>query len=130
MAMRKHDRIVGHVLRTISTLCHLFLSSGGMINCTVNSVRRYSTDLPQEGLEVPCKCNQAMIEEIRRLLSKRPKDPPFIVVKSSLVQKTIEKGTVEKLHETVVEGTVKKPRLEKYIPPLDKSVAMHSSDLW
>ena len=35
-AMRKHDRIVGHVLQTISTLCHLFLSSGGTTNCTVN----------------------------------------------------------------------------------------------
>ena len=84
VAMRKHDRIVGHVPRTISTLCHLFLSSIGTINCIVNDVRRYSTDLPQAGLDVPCKLtfqgNQAMIEEVNRLLPKRSKDPPSIVV--------------------------------------------------
>ena len=95
VAMRKYDRIVGHVPRTISTLCHLFLSSGGTINCTVNGVRRYSTDLPQGGLDVPCKLtfrgNQAMIETIRRLLPKRPKDPPSIVIKSSIV-KPLKKG--------------------------------------
>jgi len=54
-----------------------------------------------------------MIEEIKRLLPKRPKDPPSIVVKSSLVQKIIEKGTAEKPHESITEeGTVKKPHLE------------------
>ena len=36
---------------------------------------------------------------------------------------------MEKPHEAIDEGTVKKPRLEKCIPPLGNSAAMHSSDL-
>ena len=55
-------------------------------------VRGYS-DLSQGGLDIPCKLTfrgeQAMIEEIRKLLPKRPKDPPSVVMKSSLVQKKL-----------------------------------------
>jgi len=54
VAMKKQDldqdRVIDHVLRTISTLCHFFLSRGGAISGTVIGVRRYSTDLPQGGL--------------------------------------------------------------------------------
>jgi len=48
------------------------------------------------------------------------------VVKSSLVQKTIKKGTAEKPYESITEeGTVKKPRLE-ICASQGNSVAMHS----
>lgn len=47
--------VVGHVPRTISAACSLFLSRNGSIHCTVTGVRRHSHDLPQGGLEVPCK---------------------------------------------------------------------------
>ena len=45
---------VGHIPRCISAVCSSFLRRGGEIHCTVMGSRRYSRDLPQGGLEVPC----------------------------------------------------------------------------
>ena len=45
---------VGHVPRKISAICSIFISSGGTIICVVNGACRYSADLPQGGLEIPC----------------------------------------------------------------------------
>ncbi len=45
---------VGHVPRNISALCHFFIRRSGTITCQVTGVRRYSSDLAQGGLEVPC----------------------------------------------------------------------------
>ena len=91
VAVKKLDSIVGHVPRTISTLCHLFLSRGGSITCTVTGIRKYSDDLPQGGLEVPCQLtfrgDEPAIEKVKKLLHDKPKDQPTEVVKS---QKTIE----------------------------------------
>ena len=35
--------------------CSLFIARGGAITCVVNGAQRYSVDLPQGGLKVPCK---------------------------------------------------------------------------
>ncbi len=51
---KSDDRIVGHVPRRISCTCSLFIRRGGSITCRVVGSRRYSADLPQGGLEVPC----------------------------------------------------------------------------
>ena len=45
---------VGHVPKKISSICSVFLRRGGYITCRINGSRRYSEDLPQVGLEVPC----------------------------------------------------------------------------
>ena len=45
------DSVVGH----IPTLCSLFIRRDGTINSTVSGHRRYSADLPQGELEVPCQ---------------------------------------------------------------------------
>ena len=47
-------RTVGHVPRKISPICSIFIHRGGLITCTVTGSRRYSTDLEQGGLEIPC----------------------------------------------------------------------------
>ena len=47
--------IVGHVPRTLSTLCSIFILQGGTITCQVTGERRYSHDLPHGGLELPCR---------------------------------------------------------------------------
>ena len=47
--------IVGHLPRNISAVCAHFIDLGGRINCCVTGSRRYSEDLPQGGLEIPCK---------------------------------------------------------------------------
>ena len=49
------DTNVGHVPRRISALCNAFIRRGGIIRCIVDGSRRFSADLPQGGLEVPCK---------------------------------------------------------------------------
>ena len=45
---------IGHVPRKISTLYHMFLLRSGCIICQITGPRRYSIDLVQGGLEVPC----------------------------------------------------------------------------
>ena len=51
---RGGDQIVGHVPRIISTICSLFIRRSGLLVCIVNGLQRYSLDLPQGGLEIPC----------------------------------------------------------------------------
>ena len=50
----KNDEIVGHLPKKTITLCSLFISGGGLIKCEVTGSRRYSQDLVQGGLEIPC----------------------------------------------------------------------------
>ena len=52
--MQKDDEVVGHVPRHYSCVFSLFLRNDGTISCCVNVGRRYSRDLPQGGLEIPC----------------------------------------------------------------------------
>ena len=67
--------VVGHVPRRISAACALFLQKGGSICCTVTGARKYSTDLPQGGLEVPCyltfKGDCKLIAKLKKLLEKQ-----------------------------------------------------------
>ena len=55
VAMSKSSHVVGHVPRRISTLCYMFLRRGGVISCIITAARRYSYDLPQGGMEIPCQ---------------------------------------------------------------------------
>ncbi len=45
---------IGYLPRRISRVCSIFLRRGGSIHCVVIGGRRYSADLPQGGLEIPC----------------------------------------------------------------------------
>ena len=54
VAIKKSSTTVGHVPRKVSAVCSMFLRRGGSIMCQVIGMRRYSRDLPQGGLEVPC----------------------------------------------------------------------------
>ena len=45
---------MGHVPRKVSCVFSTFLLHGGLITCTITGERRYSSDLPQGGLELPC----------------------------------------------------------------------------
>ena len=56
VAVVKGETTVGHVPKKISTICSLFLRRNGTtcIRCKVTGARRYSADLPQGGLEIPC----------------------------------------------------------------------------
>ena len=54
VAVVKGATTVGHVPKKISTICSLFLRRNGTIRCRVTGARRYSADLPQGGLKIPC----------------------------------------------------------------------------
>ena len=54
VAVKKGTVTVGHIPRCISSICSIFIRRGGSITCTVTGNRRYSSDLPQGGLELPC----------------------------------------------------------------------------
>ena len=48
--------MTNHLLpRKVSRVCSIFLRREGCISCLVHGRRRYSEDLPQGGLEIPCR---------------------------------------------------------------------------
>lgn len=51
--IRGEWKIVSHVPRRIPPLSSVFIRRGGRIKCVVTGPRRYSSDLPNGGLEVP-----------------------------------------------------------------------------
>ena len=54
VSVMKGREVVGHVPCKISRMCAVFMRNGGSIKCTVMVNRRYSCDLPQGGMEIPC----------------------------------------------------------------------------
>ena len=54
VSVLKRRQIVGHVPRAISRPCSVFIRNGGIIKCTVTGSHRYSADLEQGGMEIPC----------------------------------------------------------------------------
>jgi len=74
VAVKKTETIIGHLPRRLSRVCSLFLRRGGTISCTVTGGRRYSVDLPQGGLEVPCsllfKATPKEIQKLKKLWKK------------------------------------------------------------
>ena len=54
VSVLKDGVIVGHVPRKISSICSLFLLRNGSIICHVSGHRRFSEDLPQGDVEIPC----------------------------------------------------------------------------
>ena len=64
--------MVGHVPRTISTPCNVFIRKGGVITCIISGHRQYSLDLEQGGLDVLCKLqfqadNQITIDKLTNI---------------------------------------------------------------
>ena len=55
VAIKKNSKVVGHCPRKFSVPCSIFIRRGGKIPCQVTDSRRYLSDLPQGGLEIPCK---------------------------------------------------------------------------
>jgi len=56
VAIKKGSEVAGHVPRKSSAASSLFLWLGGTIYCEItDDQRRYSSDLPQGELKIPCK---------------------------------------------------------------------------
>ena len=84
--MMKGSTVVGHLPRAISAVCSLLLSRSGTISCKVTSTRRKSSDLPEGGLEIPCKLIFAGasrdISKVQKLIT---------VAQSSILEMTCKK---------------------------------------
>ena len=66
VAVVRSSTIIGHLPRRISKICSLLLRRGGSIY--VSGSRRYSADLPQGGLEIPCNLTfKAKVKEIKKV---------------------------------------------------------------
>ena len=117
-----HGRIiVGHVPRVISTLCSIFIRRGGSLVCVVTGTRQYSADLPQGGLEIPCRyifrsgdadCQKArkLVEE---LLSIKVKILEHAEDRIETGDKTEDKDAVDKSEDKAVDKTedVQRPKV-------------------
>jgi len=74
------------VPRRISSTCSLFLRHGGAIPCKITDPKkRYSRDLEQGGLEIPCvllfQAKSELLDKVQKLLSLSEKN--FATVKPS-----------------------------------------------
>ena len=74
----KTDEVVGHLPKKISSTCSVFLRKGGTITCRVSGERRYSKDLAQGGLEIPCLLrfdsdNDTLISKMKKMLDNLKK---------------------------------------------------------
>ena len=92
VAIRKDASIVGHVPRALSAVCSSFLRRGGLILCRVTGSRRYSVDLPQGGLEVPCvltfrTSNAKDVEKVKNLIDQESTSFPTLI-KVGAIEKT------------------------------------------
>ena len=77
VAIKKGSEVVGHVPRKSSAACSLFLLLGGIICCEItDNQRRYSSDLPQGGMEIPCKFiflgDTKCVAKLRKLIQSVP----------------------------------------------------------
>ena len=66
VATLSDGRVVGHMPRKISPVCSIFIRRGGSITCTVSDRRRYSADLEQGGLEIPCKIKSSTSSSVEK----------------------------------------------------------------
>ena len=71
VATVKDDVVVGHVPRRISLVCAIFIRRGGCITCRVTERRRYSADLVQGGMEIPCKLTFSTASETEYMKTRK-----------------------------------------------------------
>ena len=80
VAVLQSTRIVGHLPRKDSRKYSLFLRRGGAMSCEITGLRQYSADLPQGGIEIPCKLTfegeEKEIKKLIRLTVSKRKDEP------------------------------------------------------
>ena len=72
VSVLQNGTVVGHLPKRISRVCSLFIRRGGEIMCEITGRRRYSRDLVQGGLELPCtlimKSDKKELDKVKQLL--------------------------------------------------------------
>ena len=112
VAVVKNSTAVGHVPRKISSVCSLFLRKNGTIVCKVTGSRRYSRDLPQGGLEVPCTLkfqgSTKDIDKVKKLLEAAPSTTSVVTSQAppTKTRKLGSAGTEGEPHRWVQHGDI------------------------
>ena len=79
VALCKGGEIMGHVPRYISTLCSLFIRRGGAVYSIILGGRQYLRDLPQGGMEIPCRLhfvgNRGELKKVKSFFKAIPSIP-------------------------------------------------------
>ena len=123
----REDIVVGHLPRNISTPCHLFLRKGGNISCVVNGARRFSADLVQDALEVPCRLvfqgSTRDIDKIRQMLQDAPKEQQ----KAPEVKQEVQKN--EEDQQEAQKNTDKFKEQQRQIPTVIEQPPQCKTDL-
>ena len=92
VASREDGSVVGHLPRALSAVCSSFICRGGLMLCRVSGSRRYSADLPQGGLEVPCvltfqTSNAKDVEKAKKLINQESMSFSTLI-KVGVIEKT------------------------------------------
>ena len=103
VATIENDAIVGHVPCNISVPCDLFLRKGGSISCIITGVRRYSSDLAQGCLEVPCKLVfNGPVKDISKLQSLLQRAPKLQEITDNTIRTGNEEDKTKVVYRTAV----------------------------
>ena len=111
VVVRKDAVTVGHIPRAISSVCSIFIRRGGIISCMVNGSRRYSADLPQGGLEIPCILTF-------RTTNAEPRDKSKKLIEASFV-----------MNNKILEKQNEKVKVEPPDPVASSSQSVHRTDI-
>ena len=103
VAVVKGSKIKGHVPWFYSCMCNLLQHRGGSLSCCIIGNHRYSNDLPQGGLQLPCtskfSASRELIKKIKHCLNELEvvvTDHEFITSSTkSIEQKSSVQFTVE-----------------------------------
>ena len=128
VSVLKGTRVVGHVPRR---MCAIFLRSSGTITCTVTGNRRYSHDLPQGGMEIPCTLNFFGEDKWLKKISKLCEDLHFGHKTEGCVGENSENGG-KITEDAPVQKRAMMDDSEKIIlvdSPVEEEVAA-TSDVW
>jgi len=83
VAAKKPDTsvIVGYLPKKIPRRCSMFILRGGSVKATVTGCRRYSSNLVQGGLKIPCKLTfRVEPKEIYKLKKSVASQEPYTAV--------------------------------------------------
>ena len=104
LKVTKAGTIVGHLPKKISSTCSLFIRKGGTIHCEVTDPnRKYSRDLVQGGLEIPCIL---MLQATKDLVDKASKLLAITDMKAMPVTETVETSSQVEKKDSNVPPTV------------------------
>ena len=128
-AVRKSANVIGHVPRKISAACSLSIQRGGTLTCIIVDTRRqYSTDLPQGGLQIPCKfefkCDNAeLLSNIKKLVRSVP--PVDFKLKHD-TKAAAPKQKLKAIPNELCQSSVKKQKLTKHSVAINLDQSHHS----